>query len=67
MLSCGASASGVEFLWLSIKSGCFHPSLALGCLYHPPSSPVQSVHDVCDIESIMVSRKHVLARGDFKY
>ena len=65
-LSCGASASGVEFLWVSIKSGCFHPSLVLGCLYCLPSSPAQSVHDVCDnIESVMVSMKHVLACGDF--
>ena len=42
-LSCGAAASSVEFLWISIKYGCFHPYLTLGCLYRPPSSPVQSV------------------------
>ena len=66
VLSSGVSASGVEFLWVSIKSACFQPSLALGCFYRPPSSSAQSVHDVCDnIESVMVSRKHVLACGDF--
>ena len=58
VLSSGVSTSGVEFLWVSIKSAFFHPSLALGCFHRPPSSSAQSVHDVCDnIESVMVSRK----------
>ena len=39
LLSCGTSPAGLEFLWVSVKSGCFNPSLALGCFYRPPGSP----------------------------
>ena len=66
LLSCGTSPSGAEFLWVSVKSGCFHPSLTLGCFYHPPASPSQSVHGVCDnIESMMLTKKQLIACGDF--
>ena len=50
---------------VSVKSGCFHPSLSLGCFYRPPASPSQSVHDVCDnIESMMLTKKQLIACGD---
>ena len=66
LLTCGASNSGTEFLWVTVKSACFHPSLAVGCFYRPPSAPTQSVHDVCDnIENMMLSRKYLVACGDF--
>ena len=58
LLSCGTSPSGAEFLWVSVKSGCFYPSLTLGCFYRPPASPSQSVYDICDnIESMMLTKK----------
>ena len=47
-LSNGTSPSSVEFLWTSVKTSCFHPSLAVGCFHRPPGAPSQSVHDVCD-------------------
>ena len=66
LLSCGTSPSGVEFLRVSVKSGCFHPSLTLGCFYRPPASPSQSVYDTCDnIESMMLTKKHLIACGDY--
>ena len=65
VLSCGPSASGVEYLWVSISK--LHSSpLVLGCFYRPPSLPSQSVHDVCDcIEAMMTVKKNVIACGDF--
>ena len=66
LLSCGTSPAGVEFLWVSVKPGCFNPSLALGCFYRPPSSQSKSVLDVCDnIKSMMLTSKHLVACGDF--
>ena len=66
VLTCGASASGVESLWVSIDSKLFPTPLAFGCFYRPPSSPSLSVHDLCDdIETVMISRKYVIACGDF--
>ena len=64
LLTCGTSNSGTEFLWVSVKSGCFH-TLAVGCFYRPPSAPTQSVHDVCDnIENMMLVRKYLVACGN---
>ena len=66
LLSCGVTSSGAEFLWISVACGHLHPSLAVGCFYHPPGDPSQSVHDVCDsIEAIMLNRKHLIVCGDF--
>ena len=65
-LSNGTSPSGAEFLWISVKTSCFHPSLAVACFYRPPGTPSQSVHDVCDnIEAMMLNRKYLIACGDF--
>ena len=57
VLSCGPSASGVEYLWVSISK--LHSSpLVLGCFYRPPSLPSQSVHDMCDcIEAMMTVKR----------
>ena len=66
LLSCGATPSGVEFLWVSVVCSCFHPSLVVGCFYRPPSAPSQSIHDLCLIlETMMLNRKYMLACGDF--
>ena len=66
LLKCGVTSSGAEFLWVSVACGSLHPSLAVGCLYRPPNAPSQSISDVCDnIEAMMLSRKHMIACGDF--
>ena len=55
LLNRGVTPSGAEFLWLSVASGSFHPSLAVGCFYRPPGAPSQSFHNVCDnIETMML-------------
>ena len=65
LLSCGATPSGVEFLWVSVVCSCFHPSLVVGCFYRPPSAPSQSIHDLCLIlETMMLNRKYMLACGE---
>ena len=66
MLSCSTFSSGVEFLWVSVRVGCFHPFLTFGCFYRPPAALSQSVHDICDnVESMMLNNQHNLACGDF--
>ena len=66
VLSCSTSSSGVESLWISVRLGCFHPSLAVGCFYLPPGAPSPSVNDVCDtIENMMLTKKYIVACGDF--
>ena len=58
--------SGLESMWLSIKSIKSGWCFAVGCFYRPPSSSTQSVHDLCsNIESILTVHKHVVACGDF--
>ena len=65
VLSCGITSSGLEFLWVSVACGCFHPSLAVGCFYRPPGAPSQSINDVTDnVEAMMLRRKHMVACGD---
>ena len=66
LLSCGPSASGVEYLWISIDSRLFSSPLIFGCFYRPPNLPSQSVHDVCNsIEKMMIAKKNLVACGDF--
>ena len=66
VLSCGPSASGVEYLWVSIDSRLFSSPLVFGCFYRPPNLPSQSVHDVCNsIEKMMIAKKNLVACGDF--
>ena len=66
VLSCSRSSSGVESLWISVRLGCLHPSLAVGCFYRPPGAPSCSVNDVCDnIENMMLTKKYIVACGDF--
>ena len=66
VLSCGASSSGIEYLWLSIDTKPFSSPLAFGCFYRPPSLPSQSVQNLfTNIESMMTSKKNVIACGDF--
>ena len=58
--------SGLESMWLSIKSIKSGWYFAVGCFYRPPSSSTQSVHDLCsNIESILTAHKYVVACGDF--
>ena len=66
LLSCGPSASGVEFLLVSIDSRLFSSPLVFGFFYHPPNLPSPSVHDVCNsIEKMMIAKKNLVACGDF--
>jgi hypothetical protein len=66
ILHSGTSPSGAEFLWVSVKTNHFHPSLAVGCFYRPPGAPSSSVHDVCEnIEAMMLNWKCLVACGDF--
>ena len=66
LLSCTRSSSGVESLWVSVRLGCFHPYLAVGCFYRPPGASSCSLNDVCDnIESMMLNKKFVVVCGDF--
>ena len=52
--------------FLSSLAASTLPLLLVACIVHLYSSSAQSVHDVCNnIESVMVSKKHVLACGDF--
>ena len=57
----------VDYLWVSIGYKSFsHPDFKFGCFYCPPNLPSQSVHDLCDnIESMIISKKCVIACGDF--
>ena len=56
VLSCGASSSGIEYLWLSIDTKPFSSPLAFGCFYRLPSLPSQSVQNLfTNIESMMTS------------
>ena len=65
VLSCGASASGTEYLWVSIDTKPFSSPLAFGCFYRPPNLTSQSVQDLCNnIESMMTTKKNVIACGD---
>ena len=62
----GPTASGVEFLWVSVNSPQSHSSFALGCFYRPPSANSHSVQNICDnIESMLLSWKNLIACGDF--
>ena len=66
LLSCGTFSTGVEFLWVSVRVGYFHPFLTFGCFYRPPVALSQSVHDIRDnAESMMLNNQHILACGDF--
>ena len=65
LLNSGTSTSGVAFLWISVKSGCFNP-LAFGCFYCPPAAPSQSVAEIChNIETMMLNKCHTVVCGDF--
>ena len=66
VISCGNTSSGVEVLWASIACQSLSSPLTLGCFYRPPSLPTESVSEVCDsIESMMTTKKYVIACGDF--
>ena len=66
LLSCGTFSTGVEFLWVFVRVGYFHPFLTFGCFYRPPVALSQSVHDIRDnVESMMLNNQHILACGDF--
>ena len=66
LLSCGPSASGLEYLWVTIDSRLFCSPLVFGCFYRPPNLPTQSVNDACNnIECMMTTKKNIIASGDF--
>ena len=66
LLSYGTFSTGVEFLWVSVRVGYFHPFLTFGCFYRPPVALSQSVHHIHDnVESMMLNNQHILACGDF--
>ena len=63
----GTPSDDVEYLWLSISSfGSSSTCFVLGCIYRPPSLPSSSVESMClNIESMLVSHKHVVVCGDW--
>ena len=66
LISCGTTNAGLEFLWVGVDGTLLPSQLLVGCFYRPPSSPVQSVHDICStIDNILISSKYFIACGDF--
>ena len=66
VISCGTTNASLEFLWVGFDGTLLPSELLVGCFYHPPSSPVQSVHDISStFDNILISSKYFIACGDF--
>ena len=66
VISCGTTNAGLEFLLVGFDGTLLPSELLVGCFFHPPSSSVQSVHDISStFDNILISIKYFIACCDF--